>query len=198
MILKGLPPKFKAFNTVITRKDKQPTYSEFKVSLRAFEENEKPTSKYNVMKLGVNYKIKCYACKQPGHKADQCPHSRKWCHHCKSKTHNTKECRKKNQETSDAVKNAQYQPERDEPEHGQGSFIFKVSNEPAESNVESLKASLLVDCGATTHIVNDKNKFTSFDENFNPEVHFIELADGTRRNNIALGRGDANILLHDK
>ena len=198
MILKGLPPKFKAFNTVITQKGKQPTYSEFKVSLRPFQENEKPTSKDNVMKLGVNYKIKCYACKQPGHKADQCPHSRKWCHHCKSKTHNTKECRKKNQETSDAVKNAQYQPERDEPEHGQGSFIFKVSNEPAESNVESLKASLLVDCGATTHIVNDKNKFTSFDENFNPEVHFIELADGTRRNNIALSRGDANILLHDK
>ena len=117
MILKGLPPK--AFNTVITQKDKQPTYSEFKVSLRAFEENEKPTSKDNVMKLGVNYKIKCYACKQPGHKADQCPHSRKWCHHCKSKTHNTKECRKKNQETSDAVKNAQHQPERDEPEHAQ-------------------------------------------------------------------------------
>ena len=198
MILKGLPPKFKAFNTVITQKDKQPTYSEFKVSLRAFEENEKPTSKDNVMKLGVNYKIKCYACKQPGHKADQCPHSRKWCHHCKSKTHNTKECRKKNQETSDAVKNAQHQPERDEPEHGQGLFIFKVSNEPAESNIESLKASLLVDYGATTHIVNDKNKFTSFDENFNPEVHFIELANGTRQNNIALSRGDANILLHDK
>ena len=197
MILKGLLPKFKALNTVITQKDKQPTYSEFKVSLRAFEENEKPTSK-DVMKLGVNYKIKCYACKQPGHKADQCPHSRKWCHRCKSKTHNTKECRKKNQETSDAVKNVQYQPERDETEHGQGSFIFKVSNEQAESNVESLKASLLLDCGATTHIVNDKNKFTSFDENFNPEVHFIELADGTRQNNIALSRDNANILLHDK
>ena len=60
-----------------------------------------------------------------------------------------------------------------------------------------MKASLLVDYGATTHIVNDKNKFTSFDENFNPEVHFIEPADGTRRNNIALSRGDANILLHD-
>ena len=61
MILKGLPPKFKAFNTVITQKDKQPTYPEFKVSLRAFEENEKPKSKDNVMKLGVNYKIKRYA-----------------------------------------------------------------------------------------------------------------------------------------
>ena len=68
MILKGLPPKFKAFNTVSTQKGKQPTYLEFKVSLRAFEENEKPTSKDNVLKLGVNNKIKCYACKQAGHK----------------------------------------------------------------------------------------------------------------------------------
>ena len=191
MILKGLPQEFKAFNTVITQKDKQPTYSEFKVSLRAFEENEKPTtSKDNVMKAGFNAKIKCFACKLPGHKADQCTRSKKWCHNCKSKTHNTKECRKKNRETPEAVKTVQ---------QGEDAFVFKVSDEPpSDPDIDHVKASLLVDCGATTHIVNDKSKFINFDKNFNSEVHFIELADGTRHNNIALERGDAEVLLYDK
>jgi hypothetical protein len=69
MILKELPQEFRAFNMVITQKEKQPTYPEFKVALRAFEENEKPKSKDNVMKTGFN------ACKQPGHKANQCTRS---------------------------------------------------------------------------------------------------------------------------
>ncbi len=140
MILKGLPQEFKAFNTVITQKDKQPTYSEFKVSLRAFEENEKPTtSKDNVMKAGFNAKIKCFACKLPGHKADQCTRSKKWCHNCKSKTHNTKECRKKNRETPEAVKTVQ---------QGEDAFVFKVSDEPpSDPDIDHVKASLLVDCG---------------------------------------------------
>ncbi|CAB3992128.1 Retrovirus-related Pol poly from transposon TNT 1-94 [Paramuricea clavata] len=198
MILKGLPLEFKAFNTVITQKDKQPSYTEFKVALRAFEENEKPMEKNNVMKTGFYTKMKCFACKQYGHKADQCTRSKKWCSHCKTRTHNTKDCRRKNQnqdkkedERSQAAKSVQDQEAR-------RSFAFIVSDAPAENDVDYLKASLLVDCGATTHIVNDKSKFTSFDESFNPEVHFIELADGTRYNNIALKRGDANVLLEDK
>lgn len=194
MVLKGLPQDFKAFNTVITQKDKQPSYPEFKVALRAFEENEKPTSKDNVMKTGFyNAKVKCYACKLPGHKADQCTRSKKWCHHCKTRTHNTQECRKKNlnqeTDTKNSVKTVQDQEQ---------SFVFRVSDVPADNDVDYLKASLLVDCGATTHIVNDKSKFINLDENFNPEVHFIELADGTRRNNIALNRGDAKVLLCDR
>jgi hypothetical protein len=111
---------------------------------------------------------------------------KKWCHHCKSRTHNAKECRKKNQETPEAAKIIRDQ-------QGQGSFAFKVSPRQSLQVHHYLKASLLLDCGATTHIVNDKSNFTNFDERFNPEVHFIELADGTRRNNIALNRGDAKV-----
>ena len=40
MILKGLPSSFNSFKTVVTQKDKQPTFQQFKVSLRAFEESE--------------------------------------------------------------------------------------------------------------------------------------------------------------
>ena len=192
MILKGLPQEFKAFNTVITQKDKQPTYPEFKVALRAFEENEKPASKDNVMKTVFNAKMKCFACKLPGHRADQCTRSKKWCYYCKSKTHNSNKCRKKKQETSEAAKSIQ-------DHHGRDSFVFKVSDVPSECDVmDHVKGSLLVDCGATTHIATDKSKFVNFDENFNLEIHFIELADGTRCNNIALKRGDAKVVLHDK
>ncbi len=56
---------------------------------------------------------------------------------------------------------------------------------------------MLVDCGATTHIINDITKFTSLEERFNPNEHFIELADGSRNNNIALKKGTAEISLQD-
>ena len=195
MILKGLPPVFKAFNTVITQKDKQPSYPEFKVALRAYEENEKPPSKDNVMKTEFHAKIRCYACRQLGHKADQCTKSKKWCKHCKSRTHNTNECRKKDHEQHyDGAKSAQEKPSKP-----QRSFLFQVTDEPEDEgdNISCMKASLLVDCGATTHIINDESKFIRFENDFNSSVHFIELADGSRHNDIALKRGDANVVLHD-
>lgn len=98
------------------------------------------------MKAGFNTKIKCYVCQQPGHKADQSPRSKKWCHHCKTRTHNTKDCRKKNQqrENNNSAKGVQEQRQ---------SFVFQRSDVPAENNVDYVKASLLVDCGVTTHII---------------------------------------------
>lgn len=56
---------------------------------------------------------------------------------------------------------------------------------------------LLVDCGATSHIITDETKFVSIDESFQPEKHFIELADGKRFNNLALKRGDVMLSLID-
>ena len=43
----------------------------------------------------------------------------------------------------------------------------------------------------------DESKFINFDENFNPASHFIELADGSRSNNLALKRGNACVPLLD-
>ena len=57
--------------------------------------------------------------------------------------------------------------------------------------------SLLVDCGATTHIVNDLSKFISLVEDFDPDEHYIELADGSRPNNIALQKGTAKVSWQD-
>ena len=85
------------------------------------------------------------------------------------------------------------------------SFAFKVVDDchahSCQSSCNSVlddSHGLLVDCGATTHIVNDENKFFRFDENFDPAHHFIELADGSRTNNLALKKGDACVHLQDE
>ena len=50
---------------------------------------------------------------------------------------------------------------------------------------------MLVDCGATAHILTEKSKFTSFEQNFDVNNHCIELADGS--NGIVQGRGTAKV-----
>ena len=68
------------------------------------------------------------------------------------------------------------------------AFAFQA----AEKDIELDQKFLLVDTGATTHIVNDKNLFTSFDKTFDPQKHFLELANG-ERGNVAEGKGDVKI-----
>src|SRR6218665_3695169 len=55
--------------------------------------------------------------------------------------------------------------------------------------------SLLVDCGATTHIVTDKSKFVRFEQNFKSSGHCIEPADGSRSTGLVQGRGTAKVLV---
>jgi len=43
MVLKGLPESFKPFVVVVTQSDKQQTFTEFKATLRSFEETEQST-----------------------------------------------------------------------------------------------------------------------------------------------------------
>ena len=192
MILKGLPSNFNTFKTVTTQKDPQPSFQQFKVSLRAFEESEHSSVKAeSVMKVEApgmskrSHQITCYFCKKIGHKAYECKQNKRWCIICKSKSHDTKVCRKK----GDTVSNFS---QEEEPKV---NYYFKVGVEP---NVEiscNDNVNLLVDCGATTHIVNDLAQFICFDKNFNPDEHYIELADGSRSNNIALKKGMAKVTL---
>ena len=60
-------------------------------------------------------------------------------------------------------------------------------------DIISDKTNLLVVCGATDYVITDKLKFINFDQIFEPGNHFVELADGSRANNIV--RGDACIYL---
>jgi len=52
----------------------------------------------------------------------------------------------------------------------------------------------LVECGATTHIVNNEAGFIDTDTTFNPSDYFLELVDGTQTNNIVKKKG--TVLTH--
>lgn len=56
---------------------------------------------------------------------------------------------------------------------------------------------LMVDTGATSHIITDITMFKSFDSTLRPETHSFELADGTRCNGVAQRRGNAEVSLID-
>ena len=196
MVLKGLPAEYKPFVVVITQNDKEFTFTEFKVALRSFEDTEKARSDDNdesvvmktVSKSLPTANITCFACGQQGHKADSCvdrTRNKLWCSFCKTSTHNDRVCRRKLQRSS--VKHMNTEGEDDDSK----SYVFKVSGD-----AKSQGNSLLVDCGATAHVVTCDSKFTSFDDKFDPGKHFIELADGTKTNNVALKRGTVKITLN--
>ena len=44
----------------------------------------------------------------------------------------------------------------------------------------------MVDTGATSHIIKDIERFKNFDDSFQPDNHFIELADSSKTNGVAV------------
>ncbi|PIK39827.1 hypothetical protein BSL78_23335 [Apostichopus japonicus] len=181
MVLKGLPSEFKSFSTVITQKDKVLKFSEFKLK-------SSDTRKHG------GFSVACYTCGKHGHRAADCrvndqKSKKRWCDICKKSNHDTKWCRRK-----DSVKTLDNSQNDVEGEH---NFLFKVSFDTDQLDRVHEAKGLLVDCGATTHIINDESKFVRFEDNFNPSDHYIELADGSRNNNVAIKRGDAQISLVD-
>ena len=47
------------------------------------------------------------------------------------------------------------------------------------------------------YIRNDESKLVSFQKNFNPKDHYINLADSSRTNNVAMKKGTATLYLLD-
>ena len=70
------------------------------------------------------------------------------------------------------------------------TFAFRVCSFGDDVRKNYLD-NLLVDCGATAHIICDKNKFTHFDEKFDATAHIIELADEARTTGAVVGKGNA-------
>ena len=194
MVLKGLPKNYKTFTAVVIQREKQMTFSEFKTLLRDYEESERdrnettPTEKDSVMLNKPKFEGNCFKCEKKGHKSSECwMKNAKWCSKCKTKTHNTKDCRAVKK---DAAKQAI--TEREKQDSNEHSFVFALK----DSQGKKEDSNLLVDTGATSHIINDSSKFVSFDNNFDPKSHFIELADGSKAN-VVLGKGDALVKLFD-
>lgn len=207
MILNGLPDTFKPLAVHVTQNEDTVTFTDFKRRLRIYEEAEKmkpAESADNVMKTcvkqgrgptkthvgnrkGEDADLTCYRCGTKGHKSRGC--SRKvWCGYCKSNTHHESICRKKG--TQDGARRVKDKQMSDEDQ------LFKA-NHMKERPPDVKMKGIMVDGGATSHIVNDIGKFKSFDDSFKPESHSVELADGTKCSEIAQGRGTAVINLRD-
>ena len=194
MVLKGLPKEYQSFSTVIIQRTDTLNFRDFKIAFRNFEESEK--NKYDgitntVMKVNASHSsVKCYNCGALGHKKSECPKKGKktsrWCDFHKSNSHDTKFCRRN---THAKTVNSNDNCNSDDGE----SFAFNLSNVNSSTKCDKL----LVDCGATSHILTDSSLFDNYDEKFDSAAHMIELADGTRTNGIVTGRGDASIIIED-
>ena len=206
-ILNGLPDSFKPLAVHVTQNEDSVTFSDFKRRLRVYEESEKMRttgSTDSVMKTSSKQSrqgtkthkkdgeatISCYKCGQKGHMRSKCS-QKVWCSFCKSNTHAEPLCRKKGKEDG-ARKVAEKEEDIDDEDH---CFMAKTSSERPSANVK--KKGIMVDAGATSHIVNDITKFKSFDSSFQPDTHSIELADGTKCSGMAQRRGTALIYLLD-
>ena len=140
-------------------------------------------------------------CGKPNHKSYQChvikgqsnnnQSNCKWCNNCKCTAHTTDECRKSKKKTgSDTVKTFQEDAEN-------LSFVFKADYvQNTYTVVTDICNSILVDCGATAHIITSKKSFISMND-LSKEKHIIELTDGSRSDNVVLGKDDASVSVHD-
>ena len=187
----------------MVQQDKQMSFAEFKISLRSYEENKKSRNGSNngenimVVRNGEKFDGTCFKCGKRGHKKSECWSKKngKWCTRCKSKTHDTRE-RRSNIEKNDAAKKAENQIEATGTENSEHTFAFKISDGSSECGKSVLNSNLLVDTGASSHIVSDPSKFVSFDKAFYASAHIIELADGSKAK-VVCGKGVAKVKLYD-
>ena len=203
--------------------DSESDSSVLNVQTKWYKQNGNGVQKnYSGATGGVKFQGTCHSCGIKGHKSYECRKNNRWCDHCRNSTHDTKFCRRLQSKDGPKPKDSAKSVEHSEHtcsdqksvsvacESAAGnstqfvdgqvhSFLFKISVADSLHSVldNTDKNDILVDCGATTHIVNDQSKFFKFDDNFNPSQHFIELADGSKTNNLAMKRGDACVNMVD-
>lgn len=195
MALKGLPESFKPFAIHVAHTYDNITFAEFKTKLRSFEDTEKikaAESSDSVMKTqgkagrrptktgahGWNKddtEMVCFKCGAKGHRAKAC-RQKTWCSVCRNDTHKDATCRRKDKDRRDGVNKVSGDAEED--------FVFGMADggtsDQRQPGPSVQEMGLMVDTGATSHVITDITMFTSFDSTFRPETHSVELADGTR------------------
>ena len=73
------------------------------------------------------------------------------------------------------------------------NFVFKVSVSKTDAHDDIEHNNFLIDCGATAHIICDREEIIRINENFDSKNHIIELADCFRQRNVVIVRGDASL-----
>ena len=166
MVLEGLPDNFKPFIVVVIQKEKEQTFTEFKSALRSSEGTERVkmynddsvlqasnANNNNTGKKIIQYQgqksVQCYKCNKFGHFVRNCQTRKLWCTFCKKDNHNDHTCRSKNKNGRDST----IVVDTAEPteEH---SFAFVIEDQ--DQDISSIKHDkILVDCGATSHIITD-------------------------------------------
>ena len=180
MELKGLPPNFKTFTTVITQKKKTLTFSEFKVCLRSYEETEcmcYPTNESNnILQMKITFKKI-----NPRNKPRVSMHSR---YDYKSTNYNYNNYQKPQHSREDYkisllgktniicyVCGRRGHKAFDCRNRRQSDFCHNIRTYSKgqtyffalEYDIVSDRTNLLVNCGATNYVITDKSKFIHFD-----------------------------------
>ena len=193
MILKGPPESYRPFVVVHTQLDKCKTLTKFKAALNTFANTEalrtsRPISAMASKTQSMGEKptpkcsktIQCLSCGKMGHKSRDCrSRSKLRCDYCHKQGHIEAVCLQKKSTSACA------------------SSQFTFTTNTCTTTMNSKMDKLLVDCGATCHVINSKHSFLTFDQSFDPKGHFIELADGRRSNDLAKARGTAQYTITD-
>ena len=195
LALKGLSgSKYEQFRSSVKVRKEWPLWSEFKSLIKVHEssmfsaDNTTPQSEI-VLSTNTNK-----------HSASGYQYKAKLdvvCNYCRKSGHLYKNCYKRKaklKQSKDSAKAVVDSSNSDEPDR---SYFFKCgifcgslrSNEDSES--------LLIDSGATSHIMSDRKAFISFDSDYDPTDHYVELADGTRTNGLIKGKGKASFDVQD-
>ena len=211
MIVKGLPDAYKPFVVIHTQLDQAKSLTEFKAAVHNYANTESVRTAAQSSALAAStpisqrqqtskasgkppHSLKCMACGKANHKSSQCRSKAKLkCEYCQAAGHIEKVCLKKQRDSSGASSSVNATESTD--------FSFTITADASDISqanmTNNVNTKLLVDCGATCHIVNNASYFTSYDTNFNPKEHFIQLADGHKSNELATARGSAQFNIPD-
>jgi hypothetical protein len=119
---------------------------------------------------------------------------KRFCNYCKRAGHVEEKCFKKKNDRRQTKANTV----TDHDDHGTGSeFVFYISSDVSAKCTEtSSPASIMVDTGATAHIICDESLVSKYSGSVD-HSHTIELANGERVTGIVKSRVDATLVVKD-
>lgn len=205
MVLKGLTDEYNPFSVHVTQTREVLTFTEFKARLRSFEctlryrgrprTDEVMTANYKASKPKFKEEKKyfngeCYICEKMGHKARDCRSKDKKPQRKVASAHNSN----KVVTVTDTGQGTRRSKVRHKSTEEEETFVLRVSEWKPQGMEQQ---GLLVDSGASAHIMTEEGAFIRFDETFRPKNHVMQLADGTRITGSVQKKGDAQIELTD-